>query len=232
MVTWSYLPAEIRLLILGTLLQNYFSMAPFAAVSREWQAVIEPHYFARIYLTPSRLTDVDTILRRSRALVGYIWFCIALENYDLSVYSPSDSAHWFKYLTCNPDTPSGEYNQNGHLDQVARVDVDDHQRIWNAGTRNSATHKNAIEKVFEEIMGEEPCSTDGEEWQWFRQLPPVPAVTGFLLRKQTRRRWKPLTLLEMIARFPKLEEVQCELWREWADWQQRRTDGCKHCFDI
>ncbi|KAI1402932.1 hypothetical protein F4819DRAFT_507019 [Hypoxylon fuscum] len=266
------LPAEIRLLILEALLQNGCSVAPFAVVSREWQAVIEPHNFGRIHLTPSRLTDVDTILRRNRALVGYIWFCIELESYDcatcasanvddwglsetdntiimtalqslfstlsawppngnllldISVYSPSDSIHWFKYLTCSPDNPSDKYNRNRRPDQVERVEVDDHQRIWNANNRDCAPHKNenAIEKVFDEIMCAGPFSTEEEEWQWFRQLPAVPAVTGLLLRQQTRRRWKPLSLLEMLARFPELQEIQYEPWREWNNWQQRHTDG-------
>lgn len=277
-VTWSHLPAEIRLMILDALLQDGCSVAPFAAVSREWQAVIEPHNFARIYLTPSRLADVDTMLRRNRALVKYIWYYIELEKYDcttcaplvrddwglnetdntvimtaleglfstlsawphngnllldISLYSPSDSKHWFKYLTCGPDIPSGKYNRNQSLDQVARVEDDDHQRLWNADDRNPNLQRFAINKLFEDIMGEGPFNTDEQEWQWFRQLPAVPAVTGLLLRQETRRRWKPLALLEMLARFPKLRDVHMEPWREWKDdWQQEHTDGCKHLFAI
>ncbi|KAI1769887.1 hypothetical protein F4818DRAFT_307782 [Hypoxylon cercidicola] len=196
-ITLSDLPGEIRLLILEALLQNECSMAPFAVVSREWQAVIEPHNFGRIHLTPSRLADVDTILRRNRALVGYIWFCIELENYDcttcapavvgdwglgetnntiimtaleglfstlstwppngdllldISVYSPSDSIHWFKYLTCSPDNPSGKYNRHRCLDRVERVEVDDHQHIWNAGNRGSTPRRHAIGDAFNVIF--------------------------------------------------------------------------------
>ncbi|XDG01969.1 hypothetical protein ABKA04_001584 [Annulohypoxylon sp. FPYF3050] len=276
-VTWGHLPAEIRLMILEALLQDGCSMAPFAAVSREWQAVIEPYNFARIYLTPSRLADVDTMLRRNRALVKYIWYYIELEKYDcttcaplvrddwglnetdntvimtaleglfstlsswppngnllldISLYSPSDSKHWFKYLTCGPDIPSDKYNRHRSLDQVARVEDDGHQRLWNADDRNPNLQRFAINKLFEDIMGEGPFNTDEQEWQWFRQLPAVPAVTGLLLRQETRRRWKPLALLEMLARFPKLQDVHMEPWREWEDdWQQEHTDGYRQCSE-
>ncbi|KAI1096932.1 hypothetical protein F5B19DRAFT_499121 [Rostrohypoxylon terebratum] len=271
-VTWGHLPVEIRLMILEALLQNGCSVASSAVVSREWQAVIEPYNFSQIYLTLSRLDGVDTMLRRNRALVKYIWFRIELESYgcwtcapavvddwsisetdnttimmaleglfltlsawppggdlvlDISVYSPSDSKHWFKYLTCEPDTPPSEYNQNRLLDQVARIKPDGHQHIWNTGNRDSVLHNNAIDKLFEDIMAEGPFIDDEEEWEWFQQLPAVPAVTGFLLRQQTRRRWKPLALLEMFARFPRLRDIHLEPWREWeSDRHQEHTDKC------
>lgn len=38
-------------------------------------------------------------------------------------------------------------------------------------------------------------------------LPQAPAVTGVLLRQQTRRLWKPTALAQMFARLPRLKEV-------------------------
>ncbi|UKZ81159.1 hypothetical protein TrVFT333_008930 [Trichoderma virens FT-333] len=65
-------------------------------------------------------------------------------------------------------------------------------------------------------MGEGPFDSDEEELQWWDQLPSVPAVTTLLLRQQNRRRWKPEALAHMFARFPRLQEVHYEPWREWG----------------
>lgn len=64
-----HLPAEIRLLILEALIQDGCSLASLAAVSRDWQATVERHNFARIKLTPSRLPHFGSIVYRRRAFV-------------------------------------------------------------------------------------------------------------------------------------------------------------------
>lgn len=53
-----------------------------AVVSREWQAVIEPHIFAYIRVTPQRIAQLNTMTQRNRDHVRYIWFCIELEQYN------------------------------------------------------------------------------------------------------------------------------------------------------
>lgn len=59
--------------ILEALLQNEGSLASFATVSREWQAIIEQHNFSRIKLTlGSRLANFGSMIRRNRALVRYM----------------------------------------------------------------------------------------------------------------------------------------------------------------
>lgn len=80
--SWSYLPPEIRLNILGFLLDDGCSLASLATVSREWQATIERHNFARISLTPSRLRLFGSMTHRNRALVRYIWVCLEGVGYD------------------------------------------------------------------------------------------------------------------------------------------------------
>ena len=81
-----------------------------------------------------------------------------------------------------------------------------------------------MNRVFETIMSEGPFETDEEEDQWWQGLPPVPAVTGILLRQQNQRRWKPTALALMFARFPQLQEIHYEPWREWDQHEQTVTD--------
>ncbi|KAI0531798.1 hypothetical protein GGR58DRAFT_492307 [Xylaria digitata] len=142
---------------------------------------------------------------------------------DISIYSPSDSKHWFKYLTFMPDTPSDMLGGSGIEQTILDKVYHDPQHGWVAGFRHSAPSTAAILKVFHSVMGEGPFDSEQSELQWWDQLPPVPAVTSLLLRQQNRRRWKPGSLAHMFARFPRLQEVHYEPWREW-DFMQSHTD--------
>lgn len=89
-MSWGDPPREIRLGSLELLLHDGCSLANLAAVSREWRMIIEPHNFARIKLTMSRLADFGSILHRNRALVEYLWVCLELEEYDCSKCASED----------------------------------------------------------------------------------------------------------------------------------------------
>lgn len=150
---------------------------------------------------------------------------------DISIYSPSDSKHWFQYLTFMPDPPldmlgTGSYGREKAI-SISNKDYHDPQHGWVAGSRQSAPPERAIRKVFHSVMEEGPFDSEQLELQWWDQLPPVPAVTSLLLRQQNRRRWMPRSLAHMFARFPRLEEIHYEPWREW-DWLQRQTDPSEH----
>ena len=270
MMSWHCLPSEIRLLVLETLLQDGCSLANSAAVSREWQTIIEPHNFSRIKLTSSRLANFGLMTHRNRSLVRYIWFCLELQEYnctecdpqemesmglsnadntlittafqdlfsslstwepggslllDISVHSPSDPYHWFKYLTFEPDVAFDMYSRDQHTEQPLMVaETSDYHHRWISGHQYSIPSSTAIYKIFDEIMGEGPFDDEEQEGQWWQQLPLVPAITAVLLRQQTRRRWKPAALAHMLARFPRLLEVHYEPWREWSNIQQQWTD--------
>jgi hypothetical protein len=47
------------------------------------------HSVSRIKLTPSRLVNLSSMIHRNRALVGYIWFCLELDNYDCTKCAPT-----------------------------------------------------------------------------------------------------------------------------------------------
>lgn len=277
-LTWDGLPREIRVLILEALVQDGCGLSRLATVSREWQTELERHNFARIKLTPSRLVDFNSIIHRNRAFVGYIWFCLELDEYDctkcapagsvddyeeattitdtdycpittsfhtlfsilstwdltnnlvldISIYSPSDSEHWFKYLTFMPDAPLDPLDGRHSIDQMIlkKPVYHDPQHGWVDGSRHSAPPRGAVIKNFHSIMEEGPFDSDQAELQWWDQLPSVPAVTTLLLRQQNRRRWRPEALAHMFARFPRLQEVHYEPWREW-DSMKRHTDRSK-----
>jgi hypothetical protein len=151
---------------------------------------------------------------------------------DISVHSPSDSKHWFKYLTFEPDTPSHVWDQNPCVAQAMLGNLDDHQHGWIAGNQNSIPSYMAIHNVFEEMLSCAPFNDDEQENQWWQQLPAAPAVTGVLLRQQNRRRWMPTSLAQMFSRLPELQEVYYEPWREWEEYLQKWTDKSRFVMEV
>ncbi|PTB78004.1 hypothetical protein M440DRAFT_1420184 [Trichoderma longibrachiatum ATCC 18648] len=268
--SWNCLPPETRQQILQALLEQHdCRLAPYATVSREWQAVIEPHSFSRIRLTPSRIEDFQSMVHRNRAYVRYIWLCVELAEYncfmcapmdpilrgfcttdsfrlmtalldvftvlsrwesrdslqlDISIYSVSDSEHWFKYLTFDPDDPFKKGDRRRRIERAIRDKCDDWNHGWRGGRRSSAPDSWAMHKIFNEIMGDGPFSEDEHAHDYWQLLPLVPAVTSVLLRQQNRRRWKPTALACILGRLPRLREVHYEPWRPWVHAQQVSTD--------
>lgn len=148
---------------------------------------------------------------------------------DVSVYSPSDNQHWFKYLSFFSDTNLGEYSSRPGHEQGTTL-INDPAHGWVAGQQVLGPEESAIEQTFDEIMGEGPFDDEEPEMQWWRGLPFVPVVGVVLLRQQTRRRWKPVALANMLTRFPNMKELCYEPWREWTA-IERQTDERKCLLD-
>lgn len=290
--TWDGIPAEIRLLIFQALTDGTSgtpgagSLAALATVSREWQAEIGRHNFARIRLTLPRLRDFGPMTARNRTLVHYIWFCVELEEYercdmcnpsfdtlrtfhaalarrnqrrlgnfselktnfdgfpittafehlflvlsswdrtpadlvlDISVYSPSDSTHSFQYVTVEPDAPA---SASTTIEPSQVPHPHDHRHSWFSGVQLQTPSEDALFQIFDPVMGR--GARDGPRVsRWWDRLPSVPAVTKLLLRQQTRRRWMPMPLAHLFSRFPGLEDIHYEPWREWDTFRQAETD--------
>ncbi|GAB0138564.1 hypothetical protein EsDP_00006794 [Epichloe bromicola] len=233
-----YLPFEINLMVARALAEGEDNLARFATVSREWQRIIESRNFARIRLTPSRIAELDVMTRRNRGRVRYLWLCLELERYgcsppeektivmkafqdlfsvlrvwepngflslDVSVYSTSDAEHCFKYMTAEPDPP----NKSSHDQRQEALSIS----------------MEALRRAFEHVSKFEKVEDEGEEYEWWRQLPLVTAVTRLLIRPQARRRWQPRALVKILALLPRLRELHYEPWREGEDSDQESIDN-------
>ncbi|KAK4096295.1 hypothetical protein N658DRAFT_519301 [Parathielavia hyrcaniae] len=230
---WDCLPGEIRLMILKILIQDGCKLAHLATVSQEWQAELERHNFARIKLTPSRLADFSSMVHRNHALADAVENLFSIVSawdpksdliLEISIYSLSNSQHWFKYLTSLPDSPSQTIPTEGY---------DDAQHGWVAGFRHAAPPRRAFDKIFSGIMEQGPFRNYVSKFEWWDQLPSVPAVASLLLRQQNRRRWKPNTLTHMFARLPRLQEIHYEPWGEWeSEGMQMTEEESQYLFDF
>ncbi|CAG9989489.1 unnamed protein product [Clonostachys byssicola] len=93
--TWYYLPAEIRAMILEEIArQRHCGWASFAAVSREWQAVLEPKNFLALKLRISCLEDMEHMVNRSAHLVRRVWLHIELPRYSCRNCTTKESRYW------------------------------------------------------------------------------------------------------------------------------------------
>ncbi|KAG8160953.1 hypothetical protein KVR01_009217 [Diaporthe batatas] len=165
---------------------------------------------------------------------------------DISVHSPSDSNYLLKNLSFKPDVPSRECLGLGDLGDLD--DMDKAGRLW-IRMLPSGQAVNSIKKTFSWIRTDstDVTSLDGESVHeespdeaecyyrdvgWLEQVPDVPAVTGVLLRQQTRRMWDGPLLTEMLDHFPNLRDVFYEPWRSLdPKWQDYKDQDYDHLID-
>ena len=252
--SWGSLTPEIRLMILKALTHGG-SCARYATVCREWHQVIEQKTFSRLRLTTPRIAGLRDLNHRQRGLVRYIWLCTELQEYDCSqcedmetgtwydsnmdivgraiqdlfsilsewepsgslvlditVHSPSDPKHHLKYLHFgSDDVPDSDGNR-----EMAKTH--DLRHGWVHGEQISPPSVVCINRLFGDIQ------MTPAFWQG---LPEVTVVTGLLLRRQTRRRWEPRDVEELLIHLPRLQEIYYEPWREWTRIDQLWTDESK-----
>ncbi|RFU79547.1 hypothetical protein TARUN_2656 [Trichoderma arundinaceum] len=140
-------------------------------------------------------------------------------------------------LDINDDKDDASSNQrDSHVSRFNRAvpcEVDDARHRWDTTDWIVITAQVAVQNVFTRILGDASGKFEDEQMdhlEWWRELPPVPAITRLLLRQQTRRRWEPEALAEMLARFPRLRELHFEPWREWDNMLQETTDQGETAF--
>jgi hypothetical protein len=139
---------------------------------------------------------------------------------DITIYSPSDDKHCFKYLRFYSDVGSEYIDFSPPLtDSNGLGLVNDPEHGWTSGRQLHTPNVYAIERTFQEMMGEGPFDDEEPEMEWWRNLPSIPVVGTVLLRQQTRRRWNPVALANMFTRFPNLQELIYEPWREFSEIQ-------------
>jgi len=254
---WNKLPVEICLMILDQLVlaeqQDGGSVAPYAAVCSEWQAVIEPITFRSIKFTPSLLQIPGFASMANRArdldLVRRIDLFIPLAEYGcFECRDAVEEEEW----TANRQTTRSALNAvlsflstwkpNGSLSLditvqspsdpnhwFKHVDLDNHRQntvVAAHDPRHGWEHGSRVALPQEEAIFRLFGDIEllPEHWQ---ELPQVTAVTNLYLRRQTTRRWEPGGIQELVKRLVGLKELHYEPWREWNLWDTATTDASK-----
>ncbi|KAF0321442.1 oxoglutarate iron-dependent oxygenase [Colletotrichum asianum] len=140
---------------------------------------------------------------------------------ELSIQSPSDREHNFKNLYFGGD------NENGYPDidcsgypsaETPSATIHDPKHGWIDGVQVHAPREGAILRIFEPTRLRNTAN-----------LPLVPAVTKFVLRRQCRRQIEPKTLGHLLSKLPRLESLIYEPWQQWSKGEQKSRDEKGYC---
>ncbi|RAK95906.1 uncharacterized protein BO80DRAFT_316409, partial [Aspergillus ibericus CBS 121593] len=135
---------------------------------------------------------------------------------ELSAHSISDSQHWFR-----------DHYFGGDEDRDLDIRFETHERSTNPGFGHAVNHGWRHTQQVEFPGKNALCRLYGSSALKFnKNLPLVPAVTRFVLRRQCRGRLLPGPVSTLLCKFPRLESVVYEPWRmRDMDEQTRQDDG-------
>lgn len=134
---------------------------------------------------------------------------------EISACSPSDMEHAF----CNDlHFDTSPFDVHGPLERN-RPEISHPGHGWLQGRRTGPPSLPSINLA----GGFLSCTVDG--------LPAVPAVTSFIVRRQTRWQLEPATLARILQRLPCLRRVLIESWRpfQWCPFRNGYPDDLGRC---
>ncbi|POR32134.1 Uncharacterized protein TPAR_07636 [Tolypocladium paradoxum] len=217
-------------------------LSSYALVCRDWQNFFEKKIYRHLALSQSSLRDFDNFVRRQRGLVEYIWLKIKLARYTctecvefgLPKYQANHStaeeaiSRLFRILsTWDRDqvAVSGrltlEISAHSHSDlhhaffsdlyfdtspfATGEPLLTDPGHAWVTSPRSRPLELASISRLFGV-----PLRPEFEQ-----RLPPVAVINALVIRRQTRQRFAPNALLEVLSSLPNLSSMTYESWRDF-----------------
>lgn len=236
---WRSLPDDIRLLILDEISgQKHPGWAQYAAVCREWQAVLEPKNFSQLIVKPSCLDELKTLVIRQRPLVQHICLHIDLPPYACRDCKQETSRSNRRYTFVREAilrlfTILRTWQRIGRLTLELSASSPSDSQHWFKNYCFGPGHEDTRDWTQQEkaIRWHDPKHgwVDGQQvqapdpsaiWRLFSPLcesvplalPVVYAVTGFYIRRQLRHEMRPEVLGGLWEKLPRLESIVYELW--------------------
>ncbi|KAF6813978.1 hypothetical protein CMUS01_12735 [Colletotrichum musicola] len=222
---WNSLPPEIRLMILRLLPDTGPGWAAHASVCSQWQAEIENQNFRQLKVRSSRLGELEDMVRHRRPLVKHIWLGIELPS-----SSPRAS---FLYSQDNADNRAFKAAIEQLFEILSRWDVGGELALELSAAEpsndrrvpGSFAHRNEGD-VGDALWGRRQSQfidvpelriysgyRDGCKGLGIASLPPVHAVTRFVVRQQCHRLFRPRILRGLVRKLPRLEFLVHGLWK-------------------
>ncbi|KAI0191568.1 hypothetical protein F4808DRAFT_474055 [Astrocystis sublimbata] len=227
---WARLPPEIQYMILDEICNLHdYKIARCAAVSRQWQAIIERHNFSRIMLTPKRLRQLHYMVRRNRHHIRYLWFSCKLQRYDCAGCKSEHMTHEGSIISVEDNNTVmtslrdlfialSKFEPMGDLVLDISVHSPSDSEHWFKAL--------TFGPDFGRLGHRQRLTEQQDQWLCQHYLPlfQIPAITSVFLRQQNRRRWSPNTIAFIFTYCHNVQEIFYEPWREWERGQQRWTD--------
>lgn len=224
--------------------------ARYASICRAWQTIIEQRNFARLKVTRSRLAGFSDIGYRHRHLVKYIWFSIEPSEYDcphcggvrnnnwhqvstktirkaiqdlviqLSTWEPSGSL----LLDISVKAPSALRHSSSTLQYGPGVISEPKKAkiVQCSHWLHDTSFQGPVAYLFNKTT-----DVSEPEPEPRQEMPKARAVTSLLLRRQSRRPWKPEALEKLLDLLPEVHEIHYEPWRDWRRMEEQPTNTGK-----
>ncbi|ETS03689.1 hypothetical protein M419DRAFT_75104 [Trichoderma reesei RUT C-30] len=210
--TWTFLPAEIRTMILNVIArQKHPGWASLASVCREWQSVLEPANFDKLKLRVSCLDDFSSVVSPSRtSIIHHICLNIELPRYAcddccrrLSMYDNTSSivsnGIWRLFSILSAWKPAGDLALE--LNVYSPSDRDHWFKGIYLSTDDVEEDEDSVTSL-NDWRGEPWCHDPRHGWLHGRQImdPPRSAILR-LFQPITLRFQKPLPRVRAVTRF-------------------------------
>lgn len=227
------LPPEIRVEIVKRLLDHWKidgcddDLAPYASVCREWQAVVERHTFAELRLTHRRMPDFGRFVtgRRRRGCLGRVQLHVELPEY---ANDPCEERETWEDKVANNTLFTHTWQQ---LFAILHTWADDEVTPGGIALFFSISSKSDLRNSTFELwqrrrwnvkdIGEKRFADSyidfiGQDEELDRQnlLKPVYAITSFKTCPLIRRSVMPAAYSDIIARLPRVKEIDLDLIKE------------------
>lgn len=233
-MSWEWLPAEVRLLILQTIVTNQRAdgdtLASCAAVCREWQMIVEEETFTTLDINSGSIGRFDKYFRdcpRRQNYLKRLRFQVKLPNYH-------------RRLRPRAQTPEGEEADRAAF-SGAVIRLFGILAPWDSSRGGLSLELGAFcpsdgdnmcgkkgllangqEKYLDlDVDFFEDAISDGSE---FYGLPEVEVVTEFSVLRRNCRRISYQTLLDIILSLPRLGRIHLEPWHRPCEGTQEQSD--------
>lgn len=241
---WSGLPKELRLEILEAL-GRQGNIARYASVCQEWQATLSKYTFHTLSLRARDLPVFRMIKKRHLELVRYIWFSIRLRGpccIQCNIPEERDRVYPFNQKIIQHGLQDLLHALSGcpsagdlTLEISLHPPSDSRRRLpceaYEVADRSSFRTAPKPVPRHHPVHSSRPAIPS--LWSTSRKYgvhdiklkAKVNCVTQLILRRQTRRRWEPYDIAQLLDCFPELQSFCFEPWREWASADQSITDN-------
>jgi hypothetical protein len=248
---WNGLPTELRLEILEVL-GRQGNIARYVSVCQEWQATLSKYTFHILSLCARDLPAFKLIKQRHLKLVRYIWFSIRLRGpccIQCNIPEDKDRVHPFnqkviqhelqELLCALSSRPSaGDLTLEISLHPPSDVALRLPSETYELADRSNFHTASKLVPRHHPIHWSRPAIPS--LWPISRKYgvhdiklkAKVGCVTHLILRRQTRRRWEPYDISQLLACFPELQSFCFEPWREWRCEDKWLTDNRKYLHNV
>ncbi len=208
------LPPELIKHVISYLDPN--SLAPYASINRQWQALVENHIFNTLKVNTSRLADLQIIVRSRRCLaVRKINLTVTLPEYSveerLQVETDEDrqrNNEAYTQTICTLFTILSSWPDECNIDLSIR---NVSPRDWTEDPNRRLRRMRALKNPGKDILWWRYMASYVEILRPVDEIPIVHAISDLDIQRGKERNTTPTTVSKLISRLPRLSSIVADV---------------------